>query len=146
MLLFLITLIASGLVKYVTFILMPLFVLSSVVKKIQQKVLYQTVFILLLIAVFYLSTQRETYPWYFVTMIGVGSLIPSNSIKLMLVFLSFGLLLRYAPYLYAGSYPPWVGQMQNQLLVIPVLFSAVLIILYRSKLLVRGDTGRSSRL
>ena len=145
-LLFLITLIASGLVKYVTFILMPLFVLSSVVKKIQQKVLYQTVFILLLIAVFYLSTQRETYPWYFVTMIGVGSLIPSNSTKLMLVFLSFGLLLRYAPYLYAGSYPPWVGQMQNQLLVIPVLFSAVLIILYRSKLLVRGDTGRSSRL
>lgn len=145
-LLLLLSLIASGLVKYITFILVPLFVFKTVVKKIRQKAFIQSVFILLLIAILYLSTQRETYPWYFVTLIGVGSLIPSNGIKLMLVFLSFGLLLRYVPYLYEGSYPPWVGQMQNQLLVIPVLFGAFIIMLYRSKLLVHGDMNKSSHL
>lgn len=137
-LLFLVSLIASGLVKYVTFILLPLFIFSTFVKKIQQKAFIKTAFILLLIAVLYLSTAREMYPWYFVTLLGAGSLIPSNGIKLILIFLSFGLLLRYAPYLYAGSYPPWVGQMQNQLLVIPVLFGALLIMLHYGKLLVRS--------
>ena len=104
------------------------------------------VFIFLLTAILYLSTQRETYPWYFVTLIGVGSLIPSNSIKMMLIFLSFGLLLRYTPFLFEGSYPPWVGQMQNQLLVIPVLFGAFVIVFFRGKFLIRGDMRKSPRL
>jgi hypothetical protein len=125
-------LIISGLVKFVTFPLIIIFILfGSKRLKLNKNI---TLFNVLNFIVLFLSTlipilQREPYPWYFIPLIGMGSLLVEYfSMRVFITGLSFGLLLRYAPYLYLGDYPKYIGQIQMILLSIPIGFSFLIIV------------------
>jgi hypothetical protein len=58
--------------------------------------------------------RKELLPWYFLwVMPFVGLALPSTEILLIYTFASFGLLMRYAPYLYAGDYEGSVNLWRN---------------------------------
>lgn len=98
----LIFLLLSVAVKWVTFILLPLFFLINKFKKDFWLLLATAA---LVGAFFLLPLFRELYSWYFIWVIGFTSLLPDRR---WLAWLggafSFGLLLRYLPYLYWRTY------------------------------------------
>jgi len=89
-------------IKYATIVLLPLFVLSSRFKK--EKLITLSCWLMLI--VFLLSPLREEiYSWYFIWIIALAALVPKNKLLWWLVMgFSFGLLLRYTPFLYFRSY------------------------------------------
>lgn len=115
----------SGGVKFLTLITLPLFF------RLPLKKLLWFSLILLLIGLTPVIWQREIYPWYFLPAMTIASLLIEN--KKVLIFslaLSFGLLLRYAPFLYLGkeSLPP-----ENILTFFPILLCALGFIFYRRR-------------
>lgn len=89
-------------IKYATIVLLPLFAVSS---RFKTKTLI-TISCWLMLIVFLLSPLREEiYSWYFIWIIALTALIPENKLLWWLVMgFSFGLLLRYTPFLYFRSY------------------------------------------
>ncbi len=100
---------ASILIKYATLILLPIFIFmlwkNYKGKDINWKNIYYFSFLSMLI-IFLLSPLREEmYPWYAVWFLPFIFLIPEkkNILYLSIAF-SFGLLLRYAPFMYSGTH------------------------------------------
>lgn len=95
-------LIASVLVKGATLVLWPLLLIKLDENKIFRLAYW------FMIGVFLLTPLREElYPWYAVWFLTFASVIRHQKEKFIHVFsivLSFGLTLRYLPYLYTGSY------------------------------------------
>ncbi len=110
-------LISAG-IKYVTIFLLPIFIFGF-----QKKM----IFILSGLTFLFVLTQREVQPWYF---LWVLPLIALNSEIKFLVFLavsfSFGLLLRYAPFLYYGDWNSPVPTINFWFTLIPVVFAVTL--------------------
>ena len=78
---------------------------------------------------------KEPLPWYFIPVLAVIALLPTKkTLQTLSVALSFGLLLRYAPYLYAGDYSEWVRSVREILTWSALLPVAVLWGLRRMKL------------
>jgi len=125
----LISVFTSGAIKYITFILLPIFMASGLIKTIKPNSFYHMQLGILSIPLLYLVAQREPYPWYFVTFIGIGSLSNSYSIKSLLVATTLGALLRYVPYLYIGSYPDEVLFWQNILFITPLILCSIYLLL-----------------
>jgi len=106
----------SVLVKYLTGAVIPLLFIP--VKKLKEnREFFLTVSLaavtLLLLYQIYI---REAYPWYFLTIIGIISLITNSYLRLFAIVLSFSALLRYVPFIYYGRYD------QTALLLTEVLF------------------------
>ncbi len=100
---------ASILIKYATIFLLPvfLFLLWKAYKQreINWEKIYFASFISMLI-IFLLSPLREEmYPWYAVWFLPFIFLVPhkKNILYLSIAF-SFGLLLRYVPFMYSGTH------------------------------------------
>lgn len=89
-------------IKYATIVLLPLFAFSSRFKR--EKLI--TLSCWLMLVVFLLSPLREEiYSWYFIWIIALSALVPKNKLLWWLVMgFSFGLLLRYTPWLYFRTY------------------------------------------
>ncbi len=122
-LLAIISLLFSGAVKFTTLVLLPLFLIPNKSYKVWLKL---TLFFLIL-PVLIQTIYREPYPWYFIILIGVGALIgDSINISIMLSVLTFGLLLRYAPYLYYGDYSKTVSLWQTWLFLFPFIISLLI--------------------
>lgn len=122
-------LLLSAGIKYTTIILIPLFIIYKKNRKMEPSgLIYIILFLLipvLLIQIYY----REPYPWYFIPIIGVTSLICNKRIiMLSIIGVSFGILLRYFPYLYYGDYSKNVSLMQNLVSVIGVLITTICVI------------------
>lgn len=102
-------LILSILVKYTTIFLIPVFIYAAWKTAKKQAISWQKIFYfsaLLLFFAFFLSPIREEiYSWYALWFFAFVSLIPSrkNLLSVSLALL-FGLLLRYIPYLFSGTY------------------------------------------
>lgn len=118
--------------KFITAILLPLFLIEAIqshpdpesdsgegsrpFSKISTGRMTKLTLLLLLIPLAYHIIIREPYPWYFIPFIGVGALlINCQNIKILLVGASLAFLLRYAPYLYRGDYSPETYYMQSLL-------------------------------
>ncbi len=122
-LLAIISLLFSGAVKFTTLVLLPLFLIPNKSYKVWLKL---TLFFLIL-PVLIQTIYREPYPWYFIILIGVGALIgDSINISIILSGLTFGLLLRYAPYLYYGDYSKTVSLWQTWLFLFPFTISLLI--------------------
>lgn len=121
-----IAIIGSISIKFATLFLIPVFagMIKDRVfgKKInREKAYYYSAFFMLLI--FILSPLREElYPWYAIWFIVFTSFLYKNKFlqNLILVF-SFGLMLRYIPYMLTGSYLGITPIARNVLMVTPVL-------------------------
>ena len=82
--------------------------------------------------------QREVLPWYFVWIMPFVALIPrKRTITMVAGAYSFGLLLRYAPFLYYGHWDAPVPVIKWWVTLLPILISCV-IVLFRSKLFLRN--------
>lgn len=96
------SILASTGIKYATIVLFPFFAFSSRFKK--EKLITFSCWALL--AVFILSPLREEiYSWYLIWIIALVALITQNRLLYWLtISFSFGLLLRYTPFLYTRSW------------------------------------------
>lgn len=64
-------------------------------------------------------TQREILPWYFIVPFALTSLLPHKRHLVFLMHtLTFATLIRYAPFLYIGSYPETVIASRNFLTLV----------------------------
>lgn len=111
--------------KFITIFLLPLYLLKWSARK--------SVF-LLLCALSFVILRREFLPWYYLWIIPFVSLIPENSPVLILsTGMSIGLLLKYAPIFYFGSYDPPSVFLQNLAIIGSVLVSILVAYVIRRK-------------
>lgn len=124
-------LLLSAGVKFVTIVVAPLFLWEKFFgKNKESKRKWYLILLFLGFAIIGEMMYREPYPWYFLILIGVASLIPEDkAVRNITIGISIGALLRYAPYLYAGSYPFWVISWQWWLFVLPVTLSVTFVFL-----------------
>lgn len=113
----------SGAVKFTTLVLLPLFLTPIKNNNIWLKL----TLCFLILPVIFQTVYREPYPWYFITIIGIGALLGnSTNIAIVLSGLSVGLLLRYTPYLYFGDYSEMTGFWQIRLFLFPLAVSLLI--------------------
>lgn len=116
-------------VKFITAILLPVFAwlsYQSIKNKSKKwpwfKIIRWTVCLLILSLVFVIY-EREPYPWYLITIIGLVSLIVNHKFLYWLtITFSLGVLLRYAPFLYFGDYGYLTKHFQLWLTILPFSF------------------------
>ena len=113
------SLLASIMIKFATVFLIPVFLLS-LFTKFRSKYRY---FAISMLVVFFVSPLREElYPWYAIWFIAFTAFLYKNKFlqNLVLVF-SFGLMLRYIPYMASGNYFGPTPIIRNILMLSPVL-------------------------
>lgn len=108
-------------IKYVTLILIPIYVIGFIKKWKQEKFLFWitvSMFVIFLLSAF----REEIYPWYAAWFLLPGTFLIDNKIVFYsLVSISFGLLLRYIPFMLLGTYFGPTPILKFILMVLPVL-------------------------
>ena len=123
-------LILSILIKYATIFLLPVFIFTvfKIIKK--QKIDWDGVFFYCsfsMILIFLLSAFREEiYPWYAVWFLTFSSLIPQKKMLLLVTLaFSFGLLLRYVPFMLIGSHFGITPMIKTFVTFVPVILAII---------------------
>jgi len=123
-----IALLFSGGIKFITLILLPI----PFIKKSWQTILDMS-FILSFLVLLPVIWQRELNPWYFLPIISLAALMKDRFfLKGLTLSVSFGLLLRYLPFIYVGSYPTEVQLAKNIIVFIPIVIFIVLFYVQKS--------------
>lgn len=114
-------LIVSAGIKFITIVCFIPFLYSLFVrKKMSFDRFIGLISFSLMGAIMYEFYIREPYPWYFVMLIGVLSLVPTTFISIAIYVLSASALLRYLPYLYVGDYSQGTLEIENLLFWVPI--------------------------
>ena len=119
----LISLIASVLIKFVTVPLLPLFLIKRI--KTDYQIFLKSAILLLFIPLFVEIYNREAYPWYFIPLLGINSLLSNSWILGVSIALSLGAMFRYVPFLYTGDYNLANYRLMNLFLILPILIYSV---------------------
>ncbi|MCL4338779.1 polyprenol phosphomannose-dependent alpha 1,6 mannosyltransferase MptB [Patescibacteria group bacterium] len=128
---FLAVLLSAG-IKYVTLLLLPIFIFHKFRKVGLSRWGLYILYLLTLLGIGAEIIYREPYPWYFIPLVGITALVHKNfSLKLFTVFLTLGAMLRYSPFIFMGDYSGNVLPMENLLFVLPVLTVFILVLLRR---------------
>lgn len=117
-------LLGSILIKYATVFLIPVFIYTAVKIFRKENVNWDKVFFwsfILMFVIFLLSHFREEiYPWYAIWFLPFAVLVPNKKIILYTsLALSFGLLLRYIPFMLYGTHFGTVPLVKNLVTFIP---------------------------
>jgi hypothetical protein len=117
----------SILIKFATLFLLPVFALTFWKKVKDRKIDWTKVFTWAswsMLFIYFLSPLREElYPWYLVWVIPFVALSLTNNFLVWLnLALSSGTLLRYAPFLYTGSWGGITPQIKLWVTIVPVIF------------------------
>ena len=89
--------------KFMTIVLIPIFYLKE-----NRKLMLLAMVSGLGIVIF---RRGEILPWYWVWIVPFVAMVPDmKELTIISAFFSFGLLTRYATFIYVGSYDPWVIQ------------------------------------
>jgi len=126
----------SMLIKYATLFLVPVYFFIFLRRVTNKKIHWENIFFMSFIAmlmVFFLAPFREEiYPWYEIWFLVFASLIPQRIfVSLFSLFLSFGLMFRYIPFMLLGTYFGAAPVIKLLVTVIPVIFSIVVFVLLR---------------
>jgi len=101
-------LLLSIFIKFATIFLIPVFIYLLIQKINKKEVNWDKVFLLASISMFTIfllsSFREEIYPWYGIWFLVFIPFIKNNFLKGFYLSLSIGLLLRYIPYMYLGTY------------------------------------------
>lgn len=108
--------IVSVAIKFVSIILLPLFL----VKKKTNSTLFTWSFWFWIVALVPIVMQREPYSWYMVPLIAFAALGSSRLITSLTIALSAALLIRYIPYIYYGDYSFQSQQLQVILFILTI--------------------------
>lgn len=130
--LFLLNILVSGGIKFLTWVLAP-FVLFDFHKSVRLSIIILSVVLVPVIL------QREFYPWYLLPVFALLAI--SDTPKILAITLTFGLMLRYATFLYTGEYTPETGIMQNVLTIVPMVICSLCLLI--SRLLPRQHLSQS---
>lgn len=112
-------------VKFATIIILPVLLIKK--KTTNHLLSLRLMFYLLVVSISVQIYFREPFSWYFIPLIGLGALQASRNMIIFISGISLGTLLRYAPFLYHGSYPDWISDLQDWLFIIPLALSFLLI-------------------
>ena len=118
--------IGSILIKFATLFLIPVFIAMAKDNIIGKKIDKEKAFVYsagFMFLIFLLSPLREElYPWYAVWFVVFTSFLYKNKFlqNLVLVF-SFGLMLRYVPYMATGTYFGFTPIVRNLLMIAPLV-------------------------
>jgi hypothetical protein len=128
----------SILIKYATLFLLPIFafMLWKYInrQKINSERIYMISFLSMILIFFLSAFREEIYPWYGIWFLTFSSLILKKKIIVYLsVALSLGLLMRYIPFMYLGTYFGPTPLIKIILMWVPVVISALFIIALRNK-------------
>lgn len=115
-----IALLVSAAMKFVTIAAIPVWVWWRGERQRFEKATIGML-LLLLLATGIAIVFREPLPWYFITPLAVGALLPQRKVFVVFgVALSMGMLLRYAPYLLRGDYSEWVRATRTIVTIAPL--------------------------
>ena len=125
-------------IKYTTIVLIPVFIYifwQTLRKKtVDWKKTFYLSSLLMLAAFFLSSIREEIYPWYAIWFLVFVNLIPQKRILLYLSFaLSFGLLLRYVPFMLFGTHFGVTPFVKTALTFTPTFF-VLIYIFFKDKL------------
>lgn len=139
-------------IKFVTVILLPLFIFNNFIfyssserqrvekfSSRQARTIYierwlKLTFLLLIPPLLLQIYYREPYPWYFIILVGITALILYNHyLKFIISGITFGAMLRYIPYLYQGDYSDQVRFQQNVLFIMPIILLSIWLLSYKFK-------------
>lgn len=125
------SLIFSAGVKFITIIFLPLFILFKKERSNKKiKRFFKLILLFLIPPLIFQIIYREPYPWYFILLVGAGTLLAeSKNIQFLIFGVTVGALLRYAPYLYQGEYTYEVKIIQHLLFLTPAVLGGSWIIL-----------------
>lgn len=119
-----VSLVVSSGIKFASVIVFPVVIYVAYRKrKIDTGTIIYLILFVLIIPLVVQINLREPFPWYFIPAIGIVSLNLTTNLAILLTGISLAALLRYAPFLFEGSYPNWVSNLQNWLFVIPLAIS-----------------------
>lgn len=119
-------------IKYITIILLPIFLFAIWRSVRNQKIKWGNLYTyssLAMIIVFFLSPIREEiYPWYAIWFLAFVSLVANKKYLLFLALsFSFSLLLRYIPFMYSGTYSGITPLIKTLFTFIPPMFTLIYI-------------------
>lgn len=127
-----IALFASSAIKFVTIAVVPVWVWWRGERQRFEKAAVGMLLVLLL-ATGIVIVLREPLPWYFITPLAIGALLPQRREFVVFgVALSMGLLLSYSPYLLRGDYSQWVKTTRTIVTIAPLAL-ALFGILWRKR-------------
>lgn len=113
-------------IKYATLLLLSVFIYVIYKQKrkddISWKKIWIASFILMFVAFILSPIREEIYPWYAIWFLAFASLIPKKKfIFYTSVVLSFGLVLRYVPYMFLGTYLSPTPVLKELITFLPVV-------------------------
>jgi hypothetical protein len=115
-------------IKYGSLLLLPIFFLSTFVKKITVQTILVASFFLMILSVIFISfafgqnKNSEIQPWYWLNVLPFAGLIPEQNILTFLIyFLSLGMLTIYIPFLFNGTWPMDIVLLKIYILVISLI-------------------------
>jgi hypothetical protein len=118
-------LLLSILIKYATLFLIPIFIYLIYAIAREKNVNWEKIYLSFTVSmtiIFLLSPIREEiYPWYAMWFLTISSLVKNKFVFVATSTLSFGLLLRYVPYMYLGTYNFPTPLLKIIFMVIPVM-------------------------
>jgi len=83
-------------------------------------------FLLVMCATVAAALSHELLPWYLITPLAAGALLPGRrTLNVLMQAFTVGLLLRYAPYLLKGEYSAWVKTAREWVTFLPLLGTVV---------------------
>lgn len=126
----LITMLISGSIKYVSFIVIPIYL--SWRRKIDEH-FFMWVYILWLVALIPVIWQREPYSWYILPLVGLAAIVyEQKMIRILSVSLSAATLIRYWPFFLFGDYNFQTTQYQTWAMVLVfIVVSSISFLLWR---------------
>lgn len=117
-------LLLSIFIKFATIFLIPVFIYLLIQKINKKEIKWDKVFFLASISMFIIfllsSFREEIYPWYGIWFLVFIPFIKNSLLRGFYLSLSFGLLLRYIPYMYLGTYFGPTPILKIILMLIPV--------------------------
>ncbi|MEK7168900.1 MAG: hypothetical protein AAB532_00640 [Patescibacteria group bacterium] len=122
-------------IKFASLFLLPIIIYIVIQNIKKREISWDKVFVassILMFTVFLLSTFREEiYPWYGIWFLAFTPLFKNKLLKGFYLALSFGLLLRYIPYMYLATYLSPTPLIKTILMITPVILYLIYMIVFR---------------
>lgn len=100
--------ILSVFIKYSTLFLLPIFIYLLLKEYKKEKIVWDKIylasFLLMFIAFLLAPVREEIYPWYALWFLTFIVFVKNNVLRYLSFAFSFGLLLRYIPFMFIGTY------------------------------------------
>lgn len=131
------SMIVSILVKFSTLFLLPVWVYTVLVTARKKNINWNTVWLyagISMFIVFLLSPVREEmYPWYAVWFVPFAALCSKKLIQVFVVVFTFGLMLRYLPFMALGTYQSPTPEIKIAVTVVPLIVVVIIFAILRYK-------------